>query len=130
MARSPRIKLTRLELEIMHYLWRLGEVAVREIQEAIPAAKRPAYTTVQTILTRLEEKGAVRRTRKIGNAHLFEAVVTKKGMYERLVDELLDFFGGSPEPLVSHLVESGKLTLEDLKHAEEQLKSSRKRRSS
>lgn len=127
MPASPKIKLTRLELEIMQYLWKLGEVAVREIQEAIPAAKRPAYTTVQTILTRLEEKGAVRRTRKIGNAHLFEAVVTRKGMYERLVDELLDLFGGSPEPLVSHLVDSGKLTLEDLKHAEERLASARKK---
>ena len=127
MPSSPKIKLTRLELEIMQYLWRLGEVAVREIQEAIPAAKRPAYTTVQTILTRLEEKGAIRRTRKIGNAHLFEAVVTKKGMYERLVDELLDLFGGSPEPLVSHLIDSGKLTLEDLKHAEERLAASRKK---
>ena len=127
MPPSPKIKLTRLELEIMQYLWRLGEVAVREIQEAIPAAKRPAYTTVQTILTRLEEKGAIRRTRKIGNAHLFEAVITKKGMYERLVDELLDLFGGSPEPLVSHLIDSGKLTLEDLKHAEERLAASRKK---
>jgi BlaI family transcriptional regulator, penicillinase repressor len=126
MSRSPKIKLTRLELEIMQYLWKLGEVAVREIQEAIPASKRPAYTTVQTILTRLEEKGAVRRTRKIGNAHLFEAVVTRKGMYERLVDELLDLFGGSPEPLVSHLVDSGKLTLEDLKAAEERLSAAKK----
>ncbi len=127
MPSSPKIKLTRLELEIMQYLWRLGEVAVREIQEAIPAAKRPAYTTVQTILMRLEEKGAIRRTRKIGNAHLFEAVITKKGMYERLVDERLDLFGGSPEPLVSHLIDSGKLTLEDLKAAEERLSSSRKK---
>ena len=117
-----KIRLTRLELEIMQYVWDLGEAPVREIQEAIPAGKRPAYTTVQTILTRLEEKGAVRRTRKIGNAHLFEAAITRKSIYERLVDELLDLFGGSTEPLVSHLVESGKLTLEDLKHAEEQLK--------
>lgn len=116
------MKLTRLELEIMQYVWRLGEAAVREIQEAIPESKRPAYTTVQTILTRLEEKGAVRRTRKIGNAVLYEPAIEQKKMYQRLVDELLDLFGGSPEPLVSHLVESGKLTLEDLKHAEEQLK--------
>ena len=124
---KKHVRLTRLELEIMRYVWDLGEAAVREIHEAIPSAKRPAYTTVQTILTRLEEKGAVRRTRKIGNAHLFEAVVTKKGMYERLVDELLDLFGGSPEPLVSHLIDSGKLTLEDLKHAEERLAASRKK---
>src|SRR5688500_12858619 len=111
----------------MQYLWTLGEVAVREIQEAIPAAKRPAYTTVQTILMRLEEKGAIRRTRKMGTAHLCEAVITKRGMNERLVDELLDLFGGSPEPLVSHLIDSGKLTLEDLKAAEERLSSSRKK---
>lgn len=119
------MKLTRLELEIMQYVWRLREAAVREIQEAIPESKRPAYTTVQTILTRLEEKGAVRRTRKIGNALLYEPAIEQKKMYERLVDELLDLFGGSPEPLVSHLVESGKLTLEDLKHAEKQLESAR-----
>jgi predicted transcriptional regulator len=122
-----QVKLTRLELEIMQYVWDLGEAAVREIQEAIPAAKRPAYTTVQTILTRLEEKGAVRRTRKIGNAHLFAAAITRKRVYERLIGELLDLFGGSPEPMVSHLVESGKLTLEDLKHAEELLKRSGKK---
>ncbi len=119
------VKLTRLELEIMRYLWDLGEAAVREIQEAIPAAKRPAYTTVQTILMRLEEKGAVRRTRKIGNAFLFEPAISQQRMYHRLIDELLDVFGGRSEPLVSHLVESGKLTLEDLKRAEEQLKEGR-----
>ena len=123
----PKIKLTRLELEIMQYVWDLGEAAVREIQEAIPASKRPAYTTVQTILTRLEEKGAVKRTRKIGNAHLFVPVLTKKRMYERLVDELLDLFGGSPEPLVSHLVDSGRLSLDDLKQAEERLKTAGKK---
>ena len=122
-----KIRLTRLELEIMQYLWDLGEAAVREIQEAIPPAKRPAYTTVQTILIRLEEKGAVRRTRKIGNAHLFEPVITRKRMYERLIDELLDLFGGSSEPLVAHLVESGKLTLEDVKQAEEHLQSARRK---
>ena len=122
-----KIRLTRLELEIMQYLWDLGEAAVREIQEAIPPAKRPAYTTVQTILIRLEEKGAVRRTRKIGNAHLFEPVITRKRMYQRLIDELLDLFGGSSEPLVAHLVESGKLTLEDVKQAEEHLQSARRK---
>lgn len=122
-----KIRLTRLELEIMQYVWDLGEAAVREIQEAIPPAKRPAYTTVQTILGRLEEKGAVRRTRKIGNAHLYEPVITRKKTYQRLIDELLDLFGGSTEPLVAHLVESGKLTLEDLKHAEEQLRTSKRK---
>ena len=116
------VRLTRLELEIMRYVWDLGEAAVREIHETIPSSKRPAYTTVQTILTRLEEKGAVRRTRKIGNAHLYEAVLTRQNTGARLIEELLDLFGGSSEPLVSHLVDAGKLTLEDLKHAQELLK--------
>jgi BlaI family transcriptional regulator, penicillinase repressor len=116
------IRLTRLELEILQYLWDLGEAAVREIHDAIPSSKRPAYTTVQTILARLEEKGAVKRTRKIGNAILYEPVVTRKRMFQRMIDEVLDLVGGSPEPLVSHLVESGRLTLEDLKAAEEQLR--------
>ena len=120
MAAQP--KLTRLELEIMQYVWDLGEAAVSEIREAIPSARRPAHTTIQTILTRLEEKGAVRRTRKIGNAHLYEPAMTRKRVYGRLIAELLDLFGGTAEPVVSHLVETGKLTLEDLKHAEEQLK--------
>lgn len=117
-----QVKLTRLELEIMQYVWDLGEAAVSEILEAIPSIKRPAHTTVQTILTRLEEKGAVRRTRKIGNANLYAAAITRKRVYGRLITDLLDLFGGSPEPMVSHLVETGKLTLEDLKQAEEQLK--------
>jgi predicted transcriptional regulator len=120
------VRLTRLELEIMRYVWDLGEAAVREIHETIPAAKRPAYTTIQTILTRLEEKGAVKRTRKIGNAHLYQAVTTRQGTGARLLDELLDLFGGDSEPLVAHLIDSGKLTLEDVKHAEELLKKRRK----
>lgn len=107
---------------MMQYLWNLGEAAVREIHDAIPASKRPAYTTVQTILTRLEDKGAVKRTRKIGNAILYEPVFTRKRMFQRMVDEVLALVGGSSEPLVSHLVETGKLTLEDLKAAEEQLR--------
>jgi len=119
--------LTRLELEIMRYVWDLGEAAVREIHEAIPASKRPAYTTIQTILTRLEEKGAVKRTRKIGNAYLYQAVTTRQSTGARLIDELLDLFGGSSEPLVAHLIDSGKLTLEDVKHAEELLKKKRRK---
>ncbi|HUR81984.1 MAG TPA: BlaI/MecI/CopY family transcriptional regulator [Thermoanaerobaculia bacterium] len=123
---KKHVRLTRLELEIMRYVWDLGEAAVREIHEAIPASKRPAYTTIQTILTRLEEKGAVRRTRKIGNAHLYQAVTTRQSTGARLMDELLDLFGGDSEPLVAHLIDSGKLTLEDVKHAEEVLKKRRK----
>jgi predicted transcriptional regulator len=116
MKKSAR--LTRFELEIMELLWPLGEASVREIQEAIPEKSRPAYTTVQTIVQRLEQKGAVRRTRKVGNALMFEALLTRKSAYRRLIDEVLDLFGGSAQPLVAHLLESGKLTLEDLKELE------------
>jgi predicted transcriptional regulator len=115
---KPEVRLTRFELEIMDFVWQLGEVSVREIHEAIPEDSRPAYTTVQTILQRLEQKGAVKRTRKVGNALMFEAAITRKSAYRRLVDEFLDLFGGSAQPLVAHLLESGKLTLEDLKALE------------
>ncbi|HEY3056723.1 MAG TPA: BlaI/MecI/CopY family transcriptional regulator [Thermoanaerobaculia bacterium] len=116
MKRSTR--LTRFELEIMDLVWRLGEASVREVQEAIPEDERPAYTTVQTIVQRLEQKGAVRRTRKIGNALMFAPVITRKSVYRRLIDDLLDLFGGSAQPVVAHLLESGKLTLEDIKALE------------
>ena len=112
------LRLTRFELEIMDFVWSLGEASVREIQEAIPEDDRPAYTTVQTIIQRLEQKGAVRRTRKIGNALMFEPLITRKSAYRRLIDELLDLFGGSAQPVVAHLLESGKLTLEDIKALE------------
>ena len=112
------IRLTRFELEIMDLLWRLGEASVREVQEAIPESSRPAYTTVQTIVQRLEQKAAVRRTRKIGNALMFAPVITRKSVYQRLIDELVDLFGGSAQPVVAHLLESGKLTLEDIKAME------------
>jgi len=120
MTKAPR--LTRLELQLMDILWALGRGAVREVQEAIPEKKRPAYTTVQTILNRLEEKGVVRKVRKIGNAWIFEPAVNRKRTHERLIDDLLDLLGGSATPLVSHLVESGKLTLDDIKEIEEQLR--------
>ena len=111
--------LTRYELEILDLLWRLGEASVREVCEALAETKRPAYTTVQTIIQRLEQKGAVRRTRKIGNALMFEAVMTRQKAYRRVIDELLALFGGSAKPVVAHLLESGKLTLEDLKALED-----------
>jgi predicted transcriptional regulator len=111
--------LTRFELEIMDVLWRLQEASVREVCDALSERKRPAYTTVQTIVQRLEQKGAVRRTRKIGNALMFEPVVTRKTAYRRVIDELLSLFGGSARPVVAHLLESGKLTLEDLKALED-----------
>ena len=111
-------RLSRFELEILEFFWKMGESSVRELQEAIPEASRPAYTTVQTIVQRLEQKGAVRRTRKVGNALMFEAVVTRRSAYRRMIDELLDLFGGSAQPLVAHLLETGKLTLDDLKTLE------------
>lgn len=116
---NMRIQLTKFELEIMDLLWRLEEASVREVMEALSERKRPAYTTVQTIVQRLEQKGAVRRTRKIGNALMFAPVLSRASAYRRVVDELLALFGGSAQPVVAHLLESGKLTLEDLKALEE-----------
>lgn len=121
MAKEPGVKLTKFEMEIMEALWGLGSASVREIQERLPERKRPAYTTVQTIIYRLEEKGALRRVKKVGNAHIFEPVVTRKAAHRRLVDELLDFFGGSPRSLVAQFVEAGRLTLDDLREMEEAL---------
>lgn len=121
MADKSQLKLTKLELEIMEAVWALGSASVREIQEKLPERKRPAYTTVQTIIYRLEEKGAVRRVKKIGNAHIFEAVVTRKAAHRRLIDDLLHVFGGSPRLLVAQLVETGQLTLEDIRELENSL---------
>lgn len=121
MAKEKPVKLTRLELEIMGAVWALGSASVREILEELPEQKRPAYTTVQTIIYRLEEKGAVRRVKKIGNAHIFEAVVTRKAAHNRLIDELLNVFGGSPRSLMAQLVETGQLTLQDLRELERTL---------
>ena len=121
MAKS---KVTRFELELLEQLWKLGPASVREVQESLPEAGRPAYTTVQTIMYRLEEKKAVERVKKIGNAHVFKALVTRKAVYRRLIDDLLDLFGGSPEPVMAHLLESGKLSLKDIRAAEDVLKRS------
>jgi BlaI family transcriptional regulator, penicillinase repressor len=122
---KERIALTKFETEVMSVLWRLREATVREVQDAIDRADRPAYTTVQTIVQRLEQKGAVRRTRKAGNALYFEPAITRKSVYRRLVDELIDLVGGS-QPLVAHLVETGKLSLDDLKAVEKAAKRSSK----
>ena len=111
-------KVTRFELELLEQLWKLGTASVREVQEGLPEKNRPAYTTVQTMIYRLEEKGAVRRVKKIGNAHIFEPVFTRKAVYRRLVDDLLSLFGGTAAPLMSHLAESGKLSLADVREAE------------
>ena len=120
-------KLTRLELQIMDALWTHGASSVREIQERFPGKDRPAYTTVQTMVYRLEAKKAVRRVKKIGNAHIFEAAISRSAAQRRLIDELLSFFGGRSQPLMAHLIESGNLTLDDVKEAEQTLRKLGKR---
>jgi BlaI family transcriptional regulator, penicillinase repressor len=117
-SREKSIKLTRFELEMMQALWDIGTGSVREIQERLPEKRRPAYTTVQTIVRRLEEKGAVRKLKKIGNAFIFEPAVTRKSAHRRLINELLELFGGSAWPLMAHLAEIGKLSLEDVRELE------------
>jgi BlaI family transcriptional regulator, penicillinase repressor len=112
------IKLSKFELGLMDVLWKMGRAAIREIHEQLPEKKRPAYTTVQTMVNRLEAKGAVHRVRKIGNAHIYEALITRKAAYRRLLDDVLDLFGGSPQPLMAQLLESGKLSLEDIRALE------------
>jgi predicted transcriptional regulator len=115
-------KFTKLELQIMQALWDRGAVSIREIQEAFPEQRRPAYTTVQTTVYRLEGKEAVRRVKKISNAHIFEAVVSRNAAQRRLLDDLVGFFGGRTQPIMAHLVESGKLTMEDVKEAQQALR--------
>jgi BlaI family penicillinase repressor len=114
-------KLTKLELQIMEALWSRGRLSIREIQEAFPERERPAYTTIQTTVYRLETKKALRRVKKISNAHILEAVISRRDAQCRLVDELLALFGGRTQPVMSHLVNSGKLTLEDVREAERTL---------
>jgi predicted transcriptional regulator len=118
---TPR--LSKLDLQIMEALWTRGALSIREIQEFFPERRRPAYTTVQTTVYRLEVKKAVRRTRKISNAHIFEAALSRQVVQRRLVDEFLSLFGGRTQPVMAHLIESGRLTLEDVQEAERVLRS-------
>ena len=115
-------KLTRLELQVMDALWTLGASSIREIQEAFPEKKRPAYTTIQTIVYRLEKKKAVRRIKKVGNFHIFEAALSRDAAQRRLIDDLLVLFGGRTQPVMARLVESGRLTMADVKEAEKMLR--------
>jgi BlaI family transcriptional regulator, penicillinase repressor len=115
-------KLSRLELQIMDALWTHGASSVREIQERFAEKDRPAYTTVQTMVYRLETKKAIRRVKKIGNAHIFEAAISRNAAQRRLIDDLLSFFGGRTQPVMAHLIESGNLTLDDVKEAEQTLR--------
>jgi predicted transcriptional regulator len=115
-------RLSKLDLKIMQILWSRGACSIREIQESFPERKRPAYTTVQTTVYRLEAKKAVRRAKKISNAHIFEAILSRDATERRLIDELLGFFGGRSQPVMAHLIESGKLTLQDVQEAERTLR--------
>jgi BlaI family penicillinase repressor len=119
----PHTKLSRLELQIMETLWNRGACSVREIQEAFPESKRPAYTTVQTTVYRmLEGKKAVRIVRRISNANIFDAAISRDEAGRKLIDDLLYLFGGRGKPVMAHLVESGSLTLDDVKEAEREIR--------
>lgn len=115
-------RLSRLELQVMELFWDHGAQTVREAQERFPEKSRPAYTTVQTVVNRLEGKGALGRARKLGNAHIFQPTMSRNAAQRRLADEFLALFGGRMQPLMAQLVESGKLTLEDVQEAEKRLR--------
>jgi predicted transcriptional regulator len=123
----PSPKLTRLELRIMDTLWSKGPCSIRDLLEAFPKAERLAYTTVQTVVYRLEAKKAVRRTSKVSNAHVFEAVVSRSAAGHRMLDELVALFGGKRLPIMTHLIESGGLTPEELREARRALRSAERK---
>lgn len=122
----PLPKLSKLEFQIMETLWNGNECSIREIQEAFPAKKRPAYTTIQTTVYRMETKKIVQRVRKVGNFHIFAPAISRQVAQRRLLDEILGFFGGSGQPVMAHLIETGKLSLDDVKEAEKLLRSQSK----
>jgi BlaI family penicillinase repressor len=117
-----RTSLTKPELQILDVLWERGACSIRELHESLPARGRPAFTTVQTVVYRLEKKKAVRCVKRISKANIFEAAISRDHAHTTLVDELLNLFGGRPKPVMARLVESGRLTLEDIKEAEDALK--------
>ena len=118
----PGVRLTRFEMQIMDTVWARGEASIREMQEAFPAKKRPGYTTVQKMVYRMEAKKVLRRTRKVGNFHLFAPTVTRESVERKLIDDLLAIFGGQSRPVIAHLIGARKLTLEDVEFAEATLK--------
>ncbi|HEY1463049.1 MAG TPA: BlaI/MecI/CopY family transcriptional regulator [Terriglobales bacterium] len=120
-------KLSKLEYQIMESLWVRGELSIREIQESFQGKRVPAYTTVQTTIYRMEAKGTVLRVKKVGNFHIFGAAVSREAAQRRLIDDLLGFFGGQTQPVMAHLIESGKLSLEDIKEAEQVLLNSKRK---
>ena len=115
-------KLSRLELQIMDALWTHGPCSVREVQESFPEETRPAYTTVLTIISRLEAKKAAHRVKKISNAYIFEAIVSRRAAQSHMLDDFVRLFGGRMEPLMAHLIDAGRLTLEDVQEAEKRLR--------
>jgi BlaI family transcriptional regulator, penicillinase repressor len=122
----PLPKLSKLEFQIMEVLWDKNECSIRELQEAFPAKKRPAYTTIQTTVYRMEAKNVVERVRKVGNFHLFAPAVSRQAAQRRLIDDILALFGGRGQPVMAHLIETGKLSLDDVKEAEKLLRSQSK----
>jgi len=115
-------RLSRLEFQVMESLWAKGDSSIREIQSSFPEKRMPAYTTVQTTVYRMEAKGVVQRVKKVGNFHVFAATISRESAQRRLIDDLLAIFGGSSQPVMAHLIESGKLSLEDVKDAERTLR--------
>ena len=113
-----KLKLTASELRVMEEFWRNGRLSIREVQESFPGKKRPPYTSVQSTINRLEERGAVRRVRKIGNAHMYEAAISAQEVRGHVLDDLLRLFGGRAQTMMAHLVESGQLTREDIRETE------------
>ena len=126
----PQPKLSKLEFKIMETLWARNECSIRDIQESFPAKKRPAYTTVQTTVYRMEAKGIVHRLKKVGNFHVFAPAISRDAAQRRLMDDFLALFGGRAQPVMTHLIESGKLSLEDVKEAERLLRNLSKERES
>lgn len=126
----PQAKLSKLEFKIMETLWARNECSIREIQESFPTKKRPAYTTIQTTVYRMEAKGVVDRLKKVGNFHVFAPAISRESAQRRLLDDLVALFGGRGQPVMTHLIESGKLSLEDVKEAERLLRQLSKERES
>lgn len=116
-------KLTNLEFQIMEVLWAKGECSIRDIIDMLPGKRRPAYTTIQTTVYRIEGKNIVRRVKKVGNFHVFAPAISREAVQRRLIDDILAFFGGSSQPLMARLIETGKLSLDDVKEAEQLLRS-------
>lgn len=126
----PQLKLSKLEFKVMEMLWAKNECSIREIQESFPAKNRPAYTTIQTTVYRMEAKGVVHRLKKIGNFHVFAPAISRDAAQRRLIDDLLALFGGRGQPVMTHLIESGKLSLDDVKEAAKLLRNLSKERES